>query len=401
MADVNFDILYVNLVNPIPIPGGRRFLEFHKRLSHEFKIAYVLLFNDPYQRKTAEQILKKANIKSISIRVPISNTSGSFFHLYKGYLLIHLLRVMKKITKKYNFKIIHEEATPLPLFSKAFLHHKKTTLLTLHEVRGLKIGWYTLGFAGLIEGFSEKMLTKLGSLYDYIITVSFSTFDRIRKYLGLRPLLIPNGVDVDKFSPFPESSYRDNSRVFRIITVGRFVRHKGYFLLPWILKILNYIGKKALIKIIYTLVGSGPYKRKIVQYVSMLTNKLSNVEVIIKSNLTEEAYIEILRKNDLYLHLNPYMEGFGFSVAEAMSVGLPVVAFNIPGVNELVENDINGFLVRPFDLKEMALKIALLIENEDLRKRFGWKARKKIIRKYSIAKSVSKLKKLYNYILET
>ena len=57
---------------------------------------------------------------------------------------------------------------------------------------------------------------------------------------------------------------------------------------------------------------------------------------------------------------------------EAMSCGLPVVAFECPyGPADIITDGVDGFLVKGRDMKEFAGKVCLLIENMDLRRQMG------------------------------
>lgn len=61
-------------------------------------------------------------------------------------------------------------------------------------------------------------------------------------------------------------------------------------------------------------------------------------------------------------------EGFGLVLLEAKLCSLPIVVFDVPyGPREIVENNINGFLIKPFDIEEMALTINRIINDNDLR----------------------------------
>lgn len=69
-------------------------------------------------------------------------------------------------------------------------------------------------------------------------------------------------------------------------------------------------------------------------------------------------------------------EGFGMVITEAMSCGIPPVAFSCPcGPKDIITDGENGFLVTPEDIETLAQKICFLIDNEEIRKEMGRKAR--------------------------
>lgn len=68
-------------------------------------------------------------------------------------------------------------------------------------------------------------------------------------------------------------------------------------------------------------------------------------------------------------------EPFGLVMPEAMSCGIPVVAFDCPyGPSEIITDGKDGFLVSCYDVKAFADKVSLLIENESLRRKMGQNA---------------------------
>jgi glycosyltransferase involved in cell wall biosynthesis len=70
--------------------------------------------------------------------------------------------------------------------------------------------------------------------------------------------------------------------------------------------------------------------------------------------------------------LSSLYEGLPMAMIEAMTCGLPIVAFDCEyGPRELVTNEYNGFLVEPQDVNSLADKIIQLIDNADLRTTFG------------------------------
>ena len=72
------------------------------------------------------------------------------------------------------------------------------------------------------------------------------------------------------------------------------------------------------------------------------------------------------------LLLTSHYEPFGMVLPEAMSCGLPVVAFDCPyGPADIITNGVDGFLVGNRDIQQFVDKVCLLIENEKLRREMG------------------------------
>ena len=65
-------------------------------------------------------------------------------------------------------------------------------------------------------------------------------------------------------------------------------------------------------------------------------------------------------------------EPFGLVLPEAMSCGLPVVAFDCPyGPADIITDDIDGFLIRHRSIEKFANKVSLLIDHQELRQKVG------------------------------
>lgn len=124
--------------------------------------------------------------------------------------------------------------------------------------------------------------------------------------------------------------------------------------------------------------GSGD--KKYLDYCKNLISQYNLDDQIIFKGVTSEP-IEKLLGAEICAFPSKF-EGFGLSLTEAMSVGLPVIGFSdCSGVNELIQNNISGYLVKNVD--ELAEKLEILINDKELRKNFGNEGRK-IAQQYEI-----------------
>lgn len=89
------------------------------------------------------------------------------------------------------------------------------------------------------------------------------------------------------------------------------------------------------------------------------------------------------------------LETFGLVAAEAMSHGLPVIASNIGGLPEVVENGLTGYLFAPGNVKELTDKIQHLWKNPDLCRAMGRNGREKVRRQYTPKIYYEKLLEIY------
>jgi len=397
MAGSTYDVVYLNGVEPLPIPGGRRFYEFHRPLAHKFRILYLQPYSDESEKERIEKILGDAGIYVDFMKIPVDrNRSPASFLAFRLRAIRSSLVYLGKMINRV--KVIHEEASPYPMFSRFFNAPSKHTILTINELRGAH-SIKMLGFVGLGEFLSEKILRALPNCYDSIVTVSPSVHRLAERYFRNQNIVyISNALNVSKFSPDgkPENNEDDT---LTVITVSRLIKYK-VCMLPTVGKILERIARKHDLQILYRLIGRGPLEGTVQRFARNFGSNDVRFELHSKF-LTDEQYVSLLRKSNLYIHLNPYMEGFGYSAAEAMSSGVPVVAFDIPGIHDIVQNKSSGFLIKPVDLRDLYSKLDLILTDGDLRAEMGMNARKRMVNEFSIHKKVRQLERLYEIYLNT
>ena len=143
----------------------------------------------------------------------------------------------------------------------------------------------------------------------------------------------------------------------------------------------------------WIILGDGPeekYIRTEIKNANLQDQMLLLGSVKDVDNFYEESSIFVLTSKN---------EGFGIVILEAKEHKLPIVCFDIEtGARELIRNNINGNLVKKYDVEEMAEKINRLIENPDIRTDYSEKS-KFDLEKYDIDIIIEKWKHvLYNII---
>lgn len=98
---------------------------------------------------------------------------------------------------------------------------------------------------------------------------------------------------------------------------------------------------------------------------------------------------------DIVCQLSEWEELFGWMIAEAMAHGKPIVATNVGGIPELVEDGVSGFLVRRGDATTAASRIDALARDPQLRATLGAAGRKAVEEKFNLRRNVNQLLELY------
>ena len=160
---------------------------------------------------------------------------------------------------------------------------------------------------------------------------------------GRKNIVLPNAVDTDLFHT--NDSRREDDR-FTILSVGRLVPVKGYStLLVAFSNIYQQLGPQARL----ILVGNGPLHSELAEQAATLGISSS---VDLAGAVDHQALVAYYQKADIFC-LSSFSEGFPCAVVEAMACGKPVVASNVGGVGEVVDEQ-SGILVAPGDAKALS-----------------------------------------------
>jgi glycosyltransferase involved in cell wall biosynthesis len=187
----------------------------------------------------------------------------------------------------------------------------------------------------------------------------------------------PMGVDlVSTFKPVEKTERDDNTILF----VGRLVEKKGVFILLDAIKILiqEYPDLELLI------VGDGPERDKLEERCEVL-NITDSVKF--KGALNQEQLPKIYSQATMavipsIVDSRNDQEGLGLVAIEAMGCGVAVIISALPAVLDIVEDGVNGILVQPGNVKDLAAAIKNLLVDKNTRDMMASRARQSVIEKF-------------------
>ena len=151
------------------------------------------------------------------------------------------------------------------------------------------------------------------------------------------------------------------------------------------------------IKFTHTLIGEGDDNDKVLKLIKKL--ELEKVTELF-GTLTHEDVINHYADADLFvlgcqIARNGDRDGIPNVMAESMAMNLPVVATNVSGIPEFLEDRVSGMMVPQKDPKALARAMEAVLTDDDLRKQMTLEARKRITREFNNQKLIKDLARIY------
>jgi len=267
----------------------------------------------------------------------------------------------------------------------------------------------TYNFKNMIKKFYNSVMVRS----NLVIAGSNFIFAHINKnyskYLGIKKklLVIFRGINVDYFDPSTTTETQEKQLLIDwqidkskkiILLPGRLTSWKGQ---ESFIEALNLVNKELGYDSFYAVIlgsdqGRNVYKKKIIRLVEQhrLTNQIKFIK---HCNNMPVAY----KVSDLIVSASIEPEAFGRVAVEAQSMEKPILASDIGGSNETVENDKTGFLFEAGNPVSLSKKILEILKmDESTLKSIGNEGRKNIIKKFNVEKmcfsTYSEYKKLLN-----
>lgn len=272
--------------------------------------------------------------------------------------------------------------------------HLHRPLVFTYHTRYEKYAHYVPLHRRVVERKAIEWSTAFANQADLVIAPSRAVRALLAERGVIRPIeVIPTGVEVTRYAPGDRAASR---RALGLpleapiaLYLGRLDREKNVgFLLEAFDRVVRHRPEARLV-----LVGRGAHEAVLRRLARGLA---AGERVHFAGPATADEAVRYYQAADLFVFAST-TETQGLVVAEAMAAGLPVVAVRAPGVEELVQDGVTGFLV-PEDPAAFALAVDTLLADEARRRGFGERARE-AVRDYAAERTGSRLLALYEALI--
>ncbi len=307
---------------------------------------------------------------SVILIPQLKNSISPKYWIHDVYAFFQLLKIIKREKDKAPNLVVHTHSSKAGILGRwaAFLAGCHNIVHTIHGF-GFNSHQNFIKFImiWLAEFFTNFISTKL-------IFVSTPDMEYAQKWM-----LVPQKkCHLIRASAWhlPPPGYTPRKKIHKktivIGTVSCFKPQKNLFELLLCFKLLTtrIMQKKHRLNVILKIIGDGNNRKKIEEWI--VKNELNHAIQLLgwRSDLTE-----IYKKLDIFA-LSSLWEGLPCAVVEALMFKIPVVAYDVGGIKEVVKSGYNGFLVPPNQYILLCDKLELLATNHNLRKKMMTNSKK-------------------------
>jgi glycosyltransferase involved in cell wall biosynthesis len=294
---------------------------------------------------------------------------------------------LKKIISENNFLVFDTQNIQSKFWSNIARIRSNTALVsTLNS-------WYRSELGGTPKGRIYKYLEHITTLpTDCYIAVSNEIFTRLLDS-GVSDdsiTLISNAVDINPSAVKSDrnwltSQYNIPSNSVICSAAGRLVKAKNYESLVFSISKLSKYPIHCLIA------GSGNLQYELEKQISSL--KLASRIRVLGFKKHEEV-LKIIKGSDMFI-MPSISEGTPVALLEAAALGCPIIAGNVGGIPDILENNKHGLLINPCEQTELTRSIKYLIDHPDEALLFGKQAAEHIARNFRIESQVEATLNVY------
>jgi len=268
---------------------------------------------------------------------------------------------------------------------------KATGTKTIIHLRGGELSLNTK-----VHFYQKLIITKSINLSDKVIVLGEKEKLFMTEFYKLsitNIVVLQNSVLVPDFKEIEKknASRLKNNTITKILFLGRIDKDKG---LNEILSAFKSINED--LKFTFFLAGTGPDKDWfITECKKVLGEKFYYLGI-----LAYDEKIKVLRNSDIFI-LPSYFEGLPNALLESMSYGLVPVVTAVGSIPEVIDDNVDGFLIKTHDANDLINKMEMLISDIDLVNQISTNSYRKIAATYSILEYIQKLNNIYVSLIVT
>lgn len=309
----------------------------------------------------------------------------SYFYLTTGLPLMFLESI--KLILADGIDVIHTVGLTASIIGAII--SKLTNKTHISTLQGLGFAKYSIGTSNLL-----KRVVRFALSNSALVHCISSFIEKSAKESGARKTLIaPNGVYLSRFKNLNKKELKEKLGVGPgkiIITAGRLVTIKGIkYLIEAIPKVLKDGNNIKLL-----IIGDGPEKQRLINLSIEL--RLQN-KIQFLGGMPQEEVFSYMIASDVFVGPS-LVEGLGNVFIEAMACGLPIIGTKV-GIPDIIEDNINGFLIPPGNSEAIAESILKILNDEALAVRLSQNGMAIVKEKFDWNKICEQIHSQYNSLI--
>jgi len=311
--------------------------------------------------------------------------AGAFL-LFNPLRFLHHGACLAKALHDHAPDLLHVHMVDHPATYAVLLRRKIPLVVTIHSFNAMKTG----------DAFGDRRHRRLVAFnlkrIEHAVSVSSFVSEEAEREFGYRgATLVTNAVDTRRFVPAPDR--KEPGGALRVLYTGQLVPRKAVDVLLRALSLVREAGHSVLLDV----VGEGPERARL----ESIARELDLEDAVrFRGRLDRESIRRSLPLHDLFV-MPSTNEGLSMSMLEALSSGLCVIAGR-PSVGsyDALEEGRNGFYYTFGSEEDLAGKMRLVIEDEDLRKSMQKAARKIMVERFDIRGNAARVAEIFREALE-
>lgn len=285
--------------------------------------------------------------------------------LFKNLLLLiwSIIQLSCILIVSRNKQIVHIHTASGRSFQRSSIYVFITKILGHYPVMHIHAGGFKIYYDKGHRNFVSNVLKKCKSII--VLTNEW-------KNIFEQDLNLANIISINNLIPQPilqKSSFQDGK--IHLVFFGDIIQRKGVFDIIEVIRSMNEVERSG---IVFHVCGNGE-----VEKLSSLIKEYDLDDIVVYEGwVSGDKKQELLNKCDIMVQPS-YLEALSLSVLEGMAYGLPIIATNVGGIPSIVKDGQNGYLCNPGDIEEMKMRLEILLQNDDVRKKMGQSSQKIVL----------------------